>query len=65
VRVLGAAIEANHCAYAVLKADPLVANLRTSPEFSQLLSAASQCQKRFLPTGRTQLPRIRNPCAIA
>jgi hypothetical protein len=49
VRVLGAAIEADHCAYAALKADPFVANLRTSPEFSQLLSAASQCQKRFLP----------------
>jgi hypothetical protein len=47
--MLGAAIEANYCAYAALKADPLVAKLRTSLEFSQLLSAASQCQKRFLP----------------
>jgi hypothetical protein len=49
VRVLGAAIEANHRAYAALKAGPLLAKLRMSPEFSQLLSAASQCQKRFLP----------------
>jgi serine/threonine protein kinase len=48
VRLLKSAIEHNYCAYSALRSDPLLANLRGSPEFDRLLSAAQQCQQRFL-----------------
>jgi serine/threonine protein kinase len=48
VRVLKSAIEQNYCAYTALQTDPLLAKLRGTPEFSDLLSAAKQCQNRFL-----------------
>jgi hypothetical protein len=46
---VGGAIQANYCAYAALQADPLLAKLRASPQFGQLLSGAKECQRRFLP----------------
>jgi Tfp pilus assembly protein PilF len=47
-RLLKSAIERNYCAYAALQSDPLLAKLRGTPEFSQLLSAAKECQEKFL-----------------
>ena len=48
VRLLRSAIEQNYCAYTALQTDPLLVKLRGTPEFSELLSAAKQCQNRFL-----------------
>ena len=48
LRLLKSAIEQNYCAYSALQKDPLLANLRGTPEFSGLLSEAKQCQNRFL-----------------
>jgi TolB-like protein len=45
-RLLSAAIAGNYCAKTALRNDPLVANLRTSEEYEQLLQAASECQQR-------------------
>jgi hypothetical protein len=48
LRLLRSAIEHNYCAYAALQSDPLLVKLRGTSEFSELLSAAKQCQNRFL-----------------
>jgi len=48
VRLLKSAIESHYCAYAALQNDFLLKPLRGMPEFSQLLSAAKQCQDNFL-----------------
>jgi eukaryotic-like serine/threonine-protein kinase len=48
LRLLKNSIEHNYCAYSALQADPALAKLRQTPEFPQLLSAARDCQKKFL-----------------
>jgi TolB-like protein/predicted Ser/Thr protein kinase len=48
LHLLRNAIEHNYCAYTALQTDPLLVKLRGTPEFGQLLSAAKQCQNRFL-----------------
>ena len=48
LRLLRSAIEHNYCAYQSLQSDPLLIKLRGTPEFSELLSAAKECQGRFL-----------------
>ena len=48
VRLLRSAIEQNYCAYTALQSDPLLVKLRGTPEFRGLLSAAKECQNRFL-----------------
>jgi serine/threonine protein kinase/Tfp pilus assembly protein PilF len=48
LRLLKSAIEHNYCAYTALQTDPLLVKLRGTPEFNGLLSAAKQCQNRFL-----------------
>jgi serine/threonine protein kinase/tetratricopeptide (TPR) repeat protein len=48
VRLLKSAIEGHYCAHAPLQSDPLLATLRTTPEFSQLLAAAKECENNFL-----------------
>ena len=55
LRLLRSAIEQNYCAYTALQSDPLLVKLRGTPEYSQLLSAAKQCQNRFL-AQRNQSP---------
>jgi serine/threonine protein kinase/TolB-like protein/Tfp pilus assembly protein PilF len=55
LRLLKSAIEGKYCAYAALQRDPLLTSLRGTPEFTQLLSAAKQCQDDFL-AERTQGP---------
>jgi hypothetical protein len=48
VRLLRRAIEQNYCAYTALQSDPMLVKLRGTPEFSELLAAARECQNRFL-----------------
>jgi len=48
LRMLRNAIAHNYCAYTGLQTDPLLAKLRQTTEFSALLSAAKECQNRFL-----------------
>jgi len=55
VRLLRSAIEQNYCAYIALQSDPLLVKLRGTPEFRELLSAAKECQNRFL-AQRDQIP---------
>jgi len=55
LRLLKSSIDGKYCAYQALQKDPLLAPLRGTPEFAQLLSAAKQCQDNFL-AERTQVP---------
>lgn len=48
VLLLKAAIGHNYCAYSALQFDPLLKNIRKDQEFNALLSAAQDCQRRFL-----------------
>jgi hypothetical protein len=48
MRLVRSAIEGRYCAYAALQTDPLMASLRSAPEFAQLLAAAKDCQNNFL-----------------
>jgi hypothetical protein len=45
-RLLSGAIAGNYCARSALRSDPLLAKLRTSKEYDQLLQAATECQHR-------------------
>ena len=47
LRSLKHAIEKNYCAYTALEKDPLLVNLRRTPEYNQLLSSAKECQSKF------------------
>jgi eukaryotic-like serine/threonine-protein kinase len=48
LQLLKSVIEGNYCAYTALQRDPILASVRSAPEFGQLLSAAKQCQDKFL-----------------
>jgi eukaryotic-like serine/threonine-protein kinase len=48
LRLLKSAVAQNYCAYTALQTDPLLAKLRGSTDFNKLLSAAKECQNRFL-----------------
>jgi eukaryotic-like serine/threonine-protein kinase len=56
LRLLKTSIERNYCAYSALQSDPLLAKLRGTAEFDQLLSAAKQCQDRFLKERNEKAP---------
>jgi len=45
LHMLQNAVEANYCAYSNLLSDPLLASLRGSAEFDQVLTAAHDCQQ--------------------
>ena len=60
VRLLRSAIEQNYCAYTALQSDPLLVKLRGTPEFRELLSAAQECQNRFL-AGRNKTVQRKDP----
>jgi hypothetical protein len=47
-RELQRAIEQNYCAYPQMETDPMLASLRTRPEFAQLRSLGIACQQRFV-----------------
>ena len=46
--LLRTAIAHDYCALDSLQSDPLLSKLRGTPEFGQLLSAAKECQRRYL-----------------
>ena len=48
VRLLKSAIAKNYCSFTALQTDPLLTKLRSAPEFAPLLSAAKECQQKFL-----------------
>jgi serine/threonine protein kinase/tetratricopeptide (TPR) repeat protein len=48
LQLLKSSIEGHYCAYTDLQNSPMFANLRGSPEFTQVLSAAKQCRDGFL-----------------
>jgi hypothetical protein len=56
LRLVRSAIENNYCSYSALQHDPLLLKLRGTPEFSELLSAAKECQNGFL-AHRDQSPQ--------
>ena len=47
-RELRRAIEHSYCAYPQMETDPLLARLRSTPEFAQLRSLGMACRQRFL-----------------
>ena len=47
-RELQRAIEQNYCAYPQMETDPMLASLRTRPEFAALRSLGIACQQRFI-----------------
>jgi len=53
IRLLRGAIEHNHCAYETLQTDPLLVKLRGTPDFSDLQSAAKQCQHALVQRGNS------------
>jgi len=53
LRLLKSSIAGNYCIYVALQKDPMLASLRSSPEYPQLLAAAKKCQDNFL-AERTQ-----------
>lgn len=48
LRLVKSAIEGHYCSYEALQKDPYLASVRTTAEYSQVLSAAKQCQDDFL-----------------
>jgi tetratricopeptide (TPR) repeat protein len=46
--LLGEAIKGNYCSYPAIESDPLLAPLRSKPEYVGLRDAALQCQQTFL-----------------
>jgi len=48
VHVIANAIEHDYCAYSQLISDPILANLRGTSEFSDLLTSAKECQGRYI-----------------
>lgn len=48
IRMLRSAINRNYCAATTLATDPLLAKLRGSPEFNELVASAKKCQDRVL-----------------
>ncbi len=48
LRLLRSAVAHNYCACTALQTDPLLAKFRGTPEFSELLSSAKECQSKFL-----------------
>jgi len=48
VHMIRMAIEQNYCAYSALENDPLLAKLRATSEFAELLRSARFCQQPLL-----------------
>jgi hypothetical protein len=47
LRLLKTVVESPYCAYTALQKDDLLASLRGTPEFEQLLAPAKQCSDNF------------------
>jgi hypothetical protein len=48
IRMLKLSIEGGHCSYPAIEMDPLLANLRKQPEYTEIRSEALACQNSFL-----------------
>jgi len=48
VRLIKGAIAGHYCPYNDLQTNAMLANLRGTPEFAELLSAAQQCRDNFI-----------------
>jgi serine/threonine protein kinase len=48
LRLLKTVVEGHYCAYTAMQKDPLLASIRDTPEFNQLLPIAKQCEDNFL-----------------
>jgi hypothetical protein len=48
LQLLSKAVEQNYCGALDAEKDPLYANLRSSPEFAQVMNRARQCREKFL-----------------
>jgi TolB-like protein/Tfp pilus assembly protein PilF len=41
------AVAGNYCAHQALQSDPLLANVRTDPDFRRIVQTAAECQQKF------------------
>ncbi|MDQ6802104.1 MAG: protein kinase [Acidobacteriota bacterium] len=48
LEMLRLAVDRHYCSYPAIDNDPLLARIRTTPEFQQIRKAAIQCQQSFL-----------------
>jgi len=48
IRLLKSSIAGNYCAYTALQNDPLLTNVRGTPEFGAILDAAKRCRSDFV-----------------
>jgi serine/threonine protein kinase len=48
LRLMKSGVEGHYCGYTSLQVDPILAKLRGTPEFDELLSEAKKCQADFL-----------------
>jgi serine/threonine protein kinase len=48
LRLLKSGVEGHYCAYTAMQNDPMLASVRTTPEFSEILAEAKKCQSDFL-----------------
>jgi len=51
LHLIKSAIDGRYCAYTALQKDPLMASLRGTQEFNQLLTAARECRSNFIAEG--------------
>jgi serine/threonine protein kinase len=54
--LLHLAIRRNYCSYPAMDSDPLLANLRATPQYAEIRAAGRACQERFL-AGRDRRSR--------
>ena len=48
LRLLKSGVEGHYCAYTAMQNDPMLASVRGTPEFSEILAEAKKCQTDFL-----------------
>ena len=48
LQLLKSSVAGHYCAYAGMQTDPILASLRGTPEFAEVLAAAKQCRDNFL-----------------
>jgi serine/threonine protein kinase/tetratricopeptide (TPR) repeat protein len=48
LRLLKSGVEGHYCAYTAMQNDPMLASVRGTPEFSEILAEAKKCQSDFL-----------------
>lgn len=48
LQLLKSGVEGNYCGYTAMQNDPMLASLRGTPEFSEILAEAKKCRDDFL-----------------